>query len=158
MSGKAPTDGRKIIAENRRARHDYEILETYEAGLALVGTEVKSLRGGTVTMSDAYIVLRGGEGFVVGMHIPVYSHGSIHNHEPARDRKLLLHRKELDELEAHTTRKGNTAVPLSLYFRKGRVKLAIAVGKGKSRRDKRDSISERDTKRQIEREHKVRIR
>jgi SsrA-binding protein len=157
MSSK-PTSGQKVIADNRKARHDYEVLDTIEAGVALVGTEVKSLRSGTVTMGDAYVMLKGGEAFIIGMHVPVYAHGNIHNHEPTRERKLLLHRKELTQLETQTTRKGHTLIPLKLYFKEGRVKLLIGIARGKSGRDKRATISDRDAKRQVERDYKLRLR
>ena len=152
------SDGRKIIAENRRARHDYHILETYEAGIALVGTEVKSLRNGSCTIADAYIRIEHGNALITGMHIPVYDMGNRFNHDPLRDRRLLLHRSEIDKIEAQVTRKGCTAVPLSLYFTRGRAKLAIGIAKGKDRGDKRQAIAERDTKRQVERDLKMRIR
>ncbi len=157
-SGQASTGGKKIVADNRRARHEYHILETYEAGIALVGTEVKSLRQGSCTIADAYVRIEHGNAVIIGMHIPVYDMGNRFNHEPLRDRRLLLHRSEIDKIEAQVTRKGCTAVPLSLYFTRGRAKLAIGIAKGKDRGDKRQAIAERDTKRQVERELKMRIR
>lgn len=153
-SSKSGGEGRKVVAENRRARHDYTILETVEAGLALVGTEVKSLRAGTCTISDAYVRVDNGEAFLIGMHIPPYVQGNIHNHEPDRTRKLLLHRREIRDLEAHVTRKGSTLVPLSIYFTRGRAKMAIGIAKGRDVRDKRAAITERDVKRQLQRELK----
>jgi SsrA-binding protein len=152
-TGKAG-DGRKIVAENRKARHDYDILETFEAGMSLVGTEVKSLRAGSCTLSDAYVRIDDGEAWIVGMHIPPYVQGNIHNHEPDRSRRLLLHRREIEQIHTHITRKGNTAVPLSVYFSNGRAKLALAVGKGRDKGDKRRAIADRDVKRQIDRQMK----
>lgn len=155
---KSAEDGRKVVADNRKARHDYHILETFEAGLSLQGTEVKSLRAGNVAIREAYITLRDGDAFVVGMNISPYEQGNIHNHEPTRDRRLLLHRRELVELEEHVTRKGNTVVPLQLYFLRGRAKLAIAVARGKQKHDRRQDIIERDTRRQVQREMKMHTR
>lgn len=151
-----PDDGRKVIAENPKARYDFAIIETLEAGIALTGTEVKSLRAGKATIREAYVHVRDGEAFVVNMNISTYEQGNVFNHEPTRTRKLLLHRRELDDLHVHVTRKGNTVVPLSLYFRDGRAKLAIAVAKGKDKGDKRATIAKRDTQRQIDREMKQR--
>lgn len=154
---KQHNDGRKVVAENRKARHDYHVIETMEAGISLVGTEVKSLRGGTCTISDAYVRVDGGEAWLIGMHIPPYLQGNIHNHDPERTRKLLLHRKEIDKLDDHVRRKGSTLVPLSIYFARGRAKVGIGIAKGKQARDKRHAIAERDTKRQLEREMKLRM-
>ncbi|MCW2926657.1 MAG: smpB, partial [Thermoleophilia bacterium] len=145
-------DGRKIVAENPRARYDYAIVETFEAGIVLTGTEVKSLRDGKVAIKEAYVRIESGEAFILGMNIAIYEQGNVFNHDPIRTRKLLLHRKELDDLHVQTTRKGNTIVPLSLYFRDGRAKLAIGVGKGKDKGDKRATIAKRDVQRQIDRE------
>jgi SsrA-binding protein len=150
------TDGRKVIAENPKARFDYAILETLEAGLVLTGTEVKSLRAGKVAIREAYVRMDGDEAFVVGMNIATYEQGNVFNHDPTRTRKLLLHRKELNDLHVHITRKGNTIVPLSLYFKDGRAKLAIGVAKGKDKGDKRQVIAKRDVQRQIDREMKQR--
>lgn len=149
-------DGRKIIAENPRARYDFAILETLEAGMALTGTEVKSLRAGKAAIREAYVRVDDGEVFIVGMNIATYEQGNVFNHEPMRTRKLLLHRREIDDLHAQVTRKGCTIVPLSLYFRDGRAKLTIGVAKGKDRGDKRESIAKRDVQRQIDRELKQR--
>src|SRR5690348_5442672 len=113
-------DGRKVVAENPKARYDYAILETLEAGLVLTGTEVKSLRAGKVAIREAYVRVDNGECFVLGMNIATYEQGNVFNHDPMRTRKLLLHRREIDDLHVHVTRKGNTIVPLSLYFRDGR--------------------------------------
>lgn len=155
-SGKQTGDGRKIVAENRRARHDFHIIESMEAGLSLVGTEVKSLREGACTISDAYVKVDNGRAELIGMNIPQYAFGNINNHVPDRTRALLLHRKEIEELEVHVTRKGHTIVPLRIYFTRGRAKLEIGIAKGKDRGDKRQAIAERDTKRQIQRELKER--
>ena len=149
-------DARKIVAENPKARHDYTILETLEAGLVLTGTEVKSLRAGKVAIREAYVRVENAEVFVVGMNIATYEQGNVFNHEPTRSRKLLLHRREIDQLHVHVTRKGNTIVPLSLYFKDGRAKLAIGVAKGKDKGDKRATIAKRDVQRQIDRELKQR--
>ena len=149
-------DGRKIVAENPKARYDYTIVDTLEAGLVLTGTEVKSLRQGKAAIREAYVRVEDGEAFIIGMNIATYEQGNVFNHEPMRTRKLLLHRKELDQLHAHVTRKGATIVPLSLYFRDGRAKLAIGIAKGKDTIDKRRDIAKRDVQRQIDRELKQR--
>lgn len=153
---KQPGDGRKIVAENPKARYDFQIVETIEAGLVLTGTEVKSLRQGKATIREAYVRMDGGEAFILGMNIATYEQGNVFNHEPMRTRKLLLHKKELADLHVHTTRKGHTIVPISLYFREGRAKLVIGIAKGKDVGDKRRTIAERDVKRQIDREMKSR--
>jgi SsrA-binding protein len=149
-------DGRKVVAENPKARFDYAILETLEAGLVLTGTEVKSLRQGKAAIREAYVRVDDGEAFIIGMNIATYEQGNVFNHEPMRTRKLLLHRKEIDDLHVHVTRKGHTIVPLSLYFRDGRAKLSIGVAKGKDKGDKREVIAKRDVQRQIDRELKQR--
>jgi SsrA-binding protein len=143
--------GTKTIAENRRARHDYDLLERLEAGLALTGTEVKALRAGQAQIAQAYVDLRGGEAWLVGASIAEYAQGNIANHRPERDRKLLLHRGELDSLQGKVREKGLTIVPTRLYFRDGRVKLEVALARGRERADKRRSIAERDARRQMER-------
>ena len=152
------SDGRKVIAENRRARRDYHVLERVEAGMALTGTEVKSLRDGGGNLQEAYAVLRGGEVFLVGANIAPYRQGSDANHEPMRDRKLLLHRREIEQLGDKVAQRGMTLVPLVLYFKGGRVKLELGLAKGKEGRDKRQAISDRDARRQLEREVKERYR
>jgi SsrA-binding protein len=149
-------DGRKVVAENPKARFDYAILETLEAGLVLTGTEVKSLRQGKAAIREAYVRVDDGEAFIIGMNIATYEQGNVFNHEPMRTRKLLLHRREIDDLHVHVTRKGHTIVPLSLYFRDGRAKLSIGVAKGKDKGDKREVIAKRDVQRQIDRELKQR--
>jgi SsrA-binding protein len=148
--------GTKQIAENRRARHDYHLLDRYEAGLVLTGTEVKSLREGKATLQRAFGDVRGEEVFLVGLHIPEYAQGSIGNHDPDRDRKLLLHRREIDQLAAKVAEKGLTLVPTRLYWKDGRVKVELALARGKDVRDKRRTIADRDAQRQIERALKSR--
>ncbi len=146
--------GEKLIVENRRARHEYHLSDRFEAGLVLQGTEVKSLRGGQATLQQAYAEVRDGEGWLVGLHVPEYVEGNRANHDPDRPRKLLLHRKELERLAASVAEKGFTVVPTKLYFKGGRVKVELALAKGKELRDKRRDIASRDAKRQIERELK----
>jgi SsrA-binding protein len=150
--------GTKLIAENRRARHEYHLLERYEAGLVLTGTEVKSLRDGKAILQRAFGDLRDGELYLVGAHIPEYTQGNIQNHDPDRDRKLLLHRRELDQLVGKVQEKGLTLVPTRLYWKNGRVKVELALGRGKDVRDKRRDIADRDARRQIERALKTRER
>ena len=150
--------GEKLIADNRRARHDYHLLEKLEAGLVLTGTEVKSLREGRVTLAQAYADVRGSEVWLVGADIPVYAHGNMQNHDPARDRKLLLHRGEIASLIGKVKEKGLTLVPTRLYFKDGRAKVEIALARGKERHDKRGDIAKRDADRQIERALKARER
>jgi SsrA-binding protein len=148
--------GTKLIADNRRARHDYELLERIEAGLALTGTEVKSLREGRVQLGGAYGDVRGDEIWLVGASIADYAAGSVGAHAPERDRKLLLHRREIDDLSAKVREKGLTLVPTRLYFKDGRVKVELALARGKERGDKRRAIAERDAQRQMERALKSR--
>jgi SsrA-binding protein len=143
--------GRKAIASNRRARHDYSILETYEAGIVLTGTEVKSLRAGRASMSDAYANIEGGEVYLRNLHIPEYSQGTWTNHEPRRTRKLLLHRGEIAKLVGKTQESGLTLVPLQLYFSDGKVKVEIALARGKRDYDKRQAMAKRDAQREIAR-------
>lgn len=143
--------GAKQIAENRRARYEYELLDRYEAGIALTGTEVKSLRAGRGDIQRAFGHIRGREVFLVGAHIPEYSEGNIHNHDPERDRKLLLHRREIDQVIGQVQERGLTLVPTRLYFKKGRVKVELALARGKEVRDRRRDIAEREAKRQMER-------
>jgi SsrA-binding protein len=148
--------GTKPIAENRRARHDYHLLERFEAGLVLTGTEVKSLRQGQATLQRAFADLRDGELWLVGAHIPEYAQGGVANHEPDRDRKLLLHRRQIDSLLGKVRERGLTLVPTKLYFKDGRAKVEIALARGKEARDKRRDIAERDARRQMERALKSR--
>jgi SsrA-binding protein len=152
----AKPSGEKLIAENRRARHDYSLLESVEAGLVLSGSEVKSLRQGHAILQRAYADARDGEIWLVGLHIPPYEQASVEPHEPDRDRKLLLHRRQIDQLAAKTAEKGLTLVPTRLYFKDGRAKVELAVARGKEGRDKRRDIADRETKRRIERELKSR--
>jgi SsrA-binding protein len=142
---------RKMIAENRKARHDFHILERLEAGIALTGTEVKSLRDGGGNIRESYAQLRDGELFLVGANIAPYRQGNLQNHEPIRDRKLLLHRREIEQLGAKVSQRGMTLVPLALYLTGGRVKLELGLAKGKEGVDKRHAIADRDAKRQMER-------
>src|SRR5438876_3343452 len=150
----APMAGEKLIVENRRARHEYHLGDRFEAGLVLQGTEVKSLRGGQATLQQAYAEVREGEGWLLGLHVPEYVEGNRENHNPDRPRKLLLHRKELERLASSVAEKGFTVVPTRLYFKDGKVKVELALAKGKELRDKRRDIASRDAKRQIERELK----
>jgi SsrA-binding protein len=152
----AKPSGEKLIADNRRARHDYNLLERVEAGLVLSGSEVKSLRQGHAILQRAYADARDGEIWLVGLHIPPYEQASVETHEPDRDRKLLLHRRQIDQLAAKTAEKGLTLVPTRLYFKDGRAKVELAVARGKEGRDKRRDIADRETKRRIERELKSR--
>jgi SsrA-binding protein len=145
-----PDAGEKLIASNRKAFHDYFVLQKMEAGIALTGTEVKSLREGRVNLKDSYVDIRGGEAFLVGAHISPYSHGNRENHDPERKRKLLLHRREIDRLEGQIVEKGLTVVPLRLYFKSGRVKAEIAVVRGKKLYDKRESEKRRELDREAE--------
>ena len=146
----------KLIAENRKARHEYQLLERYEAGLVLTGTEVKSLRDGGASLQQAYADLRDGEVWLIGAHIAEYGQGNVHNHEPDRDRKLLLHRREIESLLGKVRERGLTLVPTRLYFKDGKVKVEVALARGKERRDKRRDIAKRDAQRQIERALKSR--
>ena len=147
---------RKVIAENRKARHDFHIVERVEAGIALTGTEVKSLRDGGGTIREAYAQLRDGELYLVGANIAPYKQGNIQNHDPLRDRKLLLHRREIEQLGAKVAQRGMTLVPLSIYLTNGKVKLELGLARGKEGVDKRHAIAERDARRQMERAVKER--
>jgi SsrA-binding protein len=138
------------VATNRRARHEYEILETLEAGLVLRGTEVKSLRAGQVNFKDSYATVRNEEAWLRGCHISPYSHGTDANHDPERDRKLLLHRREIARLVGKVSERGLTLVPLRLYFKNGRAKLELALARGKKLHDKRAAIRERDVRREMD--------
>ena len=145
----------KIIVQNKKAYHDYFVDEKYEAGIALYGTEVKSLRAGAVNLKDSYCEVRGGELFAVGMHISPYEKGNIFNREPLRDKKLLMHKKEILKLHGLVSQKGFTLVPLSLYFSGARVKMEIGLCRGKKLYDKRDDIAKNDAKRMMERTFKA---
>jgi SsrA-binding protein len=144
-----PDSPDRVIAQNRRASHDYFILETVEAGLVLAGTEVKSLRHGRASLAEAYAVVESGEAWLLQMHIPPYEQGNRWNLEPTRRRKLLLHRTEIAKLEKAVAQKGQAIIPLKLYFSRGYAKLLLGVGKGKKTHDKRHSIAERDAQREI---------
>ena len=148
----------KLIAENRRARHDYELLERFEAGLVLMGTEVKSLRQGGATLQRAFGDVRDGELWLVGAHIAPYEAGATGSHDPDRDRKLLLHHREISTLIGKVQEKGLTLIPTRLYFKDGRAKVELAVARGKELRDKRRDVQQRDAKRQIDRALKERRR
>ncbi len=139
------------IARHKRARFDYHIIETWEAGLVLTGTEVKALRAGKATLSDAYGVVKDGEVFLLNLHIGQYDQGSTFNHEPTRTRKLLLHRREIERLVGAVQREGLTLVPLDLYFKDGRVKATLALGKGKQQHDKREDLRRKDDEREMAR-------
>jgi SsrA-binding protein len=152
--GSSPAD--RLVAQNRRAHHDYFILETYEAGLALAGTEVKSLRQGKASLAEAYATVEGDQAWVLQLHIPPYEQGNRWNRDPLRKRKLLLHRTEIAKLKDAVARKGQTLVPLKLYFARGYAKLLIGVAKGKKSYDKRHAIAERDAKREMERARRAR--
>jgi SsrA-binding protein len=143
--------GRKLIAQNRKARHDYALLDTYEAGVALVGTEVKSLRLGRASLVEAYATVDDGEVWLRGLNIPEYTLGSWTNHEPRRTRKLLLHREEIERLIGKIREGGLTLVPLSLYFSDGKVKCELALARGKKSYDKRSDLATRDANREIQR-------
>jgi SsrA-binding protein len=138
----------ETIAENRKAGFDYHLLDTFEAGVALLGTEVKSIREGGANLRDSYCRLERGEAYLLGAHIAQYSHGGSASHDPVRPRKLLLHRDELNKLLGKTTERGLTIVPLRLYFKDGRIKLAIALAKGKKSFDKRETIRRREAERE----------
>jgi SsrA-binding protein len=154
----ARAQGEKLIADNRRARHEYELLERVEAGLALTGTEVKSLRQGKATLQRGYAEIRDGEPWLVGVHIAPYEQASMGAPDPDRDRKLLLHRREIDSLDGKLREKGLTLVPTRLYFREGRVKVELALARGKATVDKRRDIARREAAREIERAFKRRGR
>jgi len=155
MAKDAPGE-HSLIARNKRARHDYSILDTWEAGLALTGTEVKSLRAGKATMSDAYGIVHEGEVFLLNLHIAPYEQGNQFNHEPTRTRKLLLHRREIRRLIGAVERQGLTLVPLDLYFKRGKAKVTLALGKGKKLHDKRADERRRDDEREMARARRVR--
>ncbi|MGW5369974.1 SsrA-binding protein SmpB [Streptomyces sp. NPDC004009] len=147
----AKEKGRKLIAQNKKARHDYLILDTYEAGLVLMGTEVKSLRQGRASLVDGFVQLDGNEAWLHNVHVPEYSQGTWTNHSARRKRKLLLHRDEIDKLEAKSQETGHTIVPLALYFKDGRAKVEIALAKGKKEYDKRQTLREKQDRREADR-------
>ena len=141
-----------MVAQNKKARHDYTVEQVFEAGLVLTGTAVKSLRAGRASLTDSYASVRDGEAWLLGVHIPEYTQGSWTNHEPRRARKLLLHKEEIAELTKETAQGGSTLVPLALYFREGRAKVEIALAKGKRSYDKRQDMAARDAQREVARE------
>ncbi len=147
----AKEKGRKLIAQNKKARHDYHILDTYEAGLVLMGTEVKSLRQGRASLVDGFVQLDGHEAWLHNVHVPEYSQGTWTNHSARRKRKLLLHRAEIDKLESKSQETGHTIVPLALYFKDGRAKVEIALAKGKKEYDKRQTLREQQDRREAAR-------
>ena len=151
-------EARQVVVQNRRARHEYHIIDTVEAGLVLVGTEVKSLRQGNVNLVDAFARIEDGEAWLYEMHVAPYEHGSRWNNDPRRPRKLLLHRREIDRLRGLVERKGYTLIPLSVYFRNGYAKVELALAAGKRLYDKREAIAKRDLERELARELQSRRR
>lgn len=151
MANQAPSGRVKVVATNRRARRNYTILDTFEAGLVLVGSEVKSLREGKLELKDSYGDIRGGEAYLVGAHISPYGFARDGGHDPERERKLLLHRREIDRIAGSVAEKGLTLVPLQVYFRDGRAKVELALAKGKTTVDKRHTLRDREHAREIER-------
>ncbi|MBC7268731.1 MAG: SsrA-binding protein SmpB [Streptomyces sp.] len=147
----AKEKGRKLIAQNKKARHDYLIIDTYEAGMVLTGTEVKSLRQGRASLADGFVQLDGHEAWLYNVHVPEYSQGTWTNHSARRKRKLLLHRAEIEKLESKSQETGHTIVPLALYFKDGRAKVEIALAKGKKEYDKRQTLREKQDRREAER-------
>ncbi|HEX5830098.1 MAG TPA: SsrA-binding protein SmpB [Gemmatimonadaceae bacterium] len=152
----SPRDEKESIARNRRARHDYEILETWEAGLVLTGTEVKSLRAGKANLSDAYGIVKDGEIWLLNLHISPYEQGNQFNHDPTRTRKLLLHKREIRRMIGSVERQGLTLVPLELYFRRGVAKVTLGLARGKKTHDKRADLRRKDDEREMARVMKVR--
>ena len=151
MAEASAASGDRLVAQNRKASHDYAILDTIEAGLVLAGTEVKSLRTGKASLQEAWATIENGEAWVLQLHIPPYEQGNRWNLDPVRRRKLLLHRSQIDKLRKALEQKGLTLVPLKLYFTKGRAKLLLGIGRGKKSHDKREAIAERDAKREMDR-------
>ncbi len=145
----------KVITTNRKARHEFSILDNYEAGIALVGTEVKSLRAGKINLTDSYARIKKGEVWLMNAHISVYDQGSYNNHDPIRPRRLLLNKREIRKLQKAVDEKGNTLIPLRLYFKKGLAKVDLGVAKGKQLHDKRRDIADKDMKRSAERNIKI---
>ncbi|GGU89249.1 SsrA-binding protein [Streptomyces albospinus] len=149
--GKDKNAGRKLVAQHKKARHDYHILDTYECGLVLTGTEVKSLRQGRASLVDGFVQIDGNEAWLHNVHIPEYAQGTWTNHSARRKRKLLMHRAEIDKLESKSQESGHTIVPLSLYFKDGRAKVEIALAKGKKEYDKRQTLREKQDRREADR-------
>jgi SsrA-binding protein len=158
QSGAATPHGDRIVTQNRRAFHEYFIDNTIEAGVVLSGSEIKSIRDGKITIGEAYVRVDNGELWLIGANITPYSHGAYANHDPGRPRKLLVHRRQIDELRAETERKGLTLVPLRVRLRNGRAKVDVGVARGKKLYDKRQAVAERDAQRTIERALKERSR
>lgn len=148
----------KIVCQNRKAYHDYSIEDTVEAGMSLVGTEVKSLRDGKANLKDSYVLIKDMEAFLLNCHISPYSHGNIMNHDPVRTRKLLMHKGEIVRLHGKIAQKGYTLIPLKIYFKDGRAKVEVGLAKGKREYEKRDAIKEREADREIEKAMKSRNR
>lgn len=155
---KAQSDGIKVVAVNRRAGHDYFIDDRIEAGLVLTGTEIKSIREGRVNLREAYARIDNGEAWLVNAHIAPYEQGNRYNHEPRRQRKLLLHRDEIDSLLGRAQQRGYTIIPLQLYLKRGRAKVELGLGRGKRQYDKREAIARRDAQREIDRHVRERVR
>lgn len=155
---KQSDSGRKILATNRKARHDYHLEDAFEAGIVLLGSEVKSIRAGHVNLREGYVQVRDGELWLVNAHISDYKQSGPHGHEPLRPRKLLLHRKEINRIINHTRERGYTIVPTILYLKRGRVKVEIALARGKKQYDKRATLAKRDSQRRIERALRERSR
>jgi SsrA-binding protein len=153
-----PTERKKSVARNPKATHDYHILDTWESGIVLTGTEVKSLRGGKASIKEAYARVRRGEIFLEGMNITPYEQGNRYNHDPIRTRKLLLHRKEIEKLIGAVEQQGLTLIPLELYFKNGRAKVALALGRGKKQHDKRQDLKRRVAEREAARAVSIRGR
>jgi len=151
MAEASATSGDRLVAQNRKASHDYAILDTIEAGLVLAGTEVKSLRTGKASLQESWATIENGEAWVMQLHIPPYEQGNRWNLDPVRKRKLLMHRSEIDKLRKALEQKGHTLVPLKLYFTKGRAKLLLGIARGKKSHDKREAIAERDARREMDR-------
>ncbi|MBA3918891.1 MAG: SsrA-binding protein [Gemmatimonas sp.] len=151
MASKDTEEQTELIVRNKRARLDYEILDTWEAGLVLTGTEVKALRDGRANLTDAFGIVNEGEVFLLNLHIGAYGHGNVFNHEPTRTRKLLLHKREIRRMIGAVERQGLTLVPLDLYFKQGRVKTRIALARGKQQHDKREDLKKKDAEREIAR-------
>jgi SsrA-binding protein len=157
-AGKETSPGNRVITQNRRAYHDYFIDETIEAGVVLTGSEIKSIRDGKITIGEAYVRVDNGELWLIGANVTPYSHGAYANHDPARPRKLLVHRRQIESLREETERKGMTLVPLRVRLKDGRAKVDVGVARGKKLYDKRQAVAERDAKRTMERAIKERMR
>lgn len=142
---------KNVVSTNKKAYHDYSIEETYEAGISLLGTEVKSMREGRVNLKDSYAIIKGNEVFLFNCHVSPYSHGNLQNHDPLRTRKLLLHRREIDKLWGKLSQKGFTLIPLRIYFKRGKVKVEIGLVRGKRKYEKREALKEKEAQREIQR-------